>query len=159
MSLQRNPQNAVVRKQSLSDYYTAAAAEDIPGVQLTRDNLSSGTVRVRKNGPQGGEGAVGKNNVGESFLPGQQSTFDKSMPGTTVETVVCRDQMIGASPVYANIVGRVRDHICDPTPTDWTDQDRKKYLHSELQALRGGPIPIDTQLVSRELGQKSFDGW
>jgi hypothetical protein len=72
------------------------------------------------------------------FFQGQQSTFDKSMPGTIVETVVCRDQMIRASPVYSNIVGRVRDHIRDSAPTDWTDQDRKKYHHLELQALRGG---------------------
>jgi hypothetical protein len=60
------------------------------------------------------------------------------MPGTIVETVVCRDRMIRASPVYSNIVGRVRDHICDPAPTDWTIHDRKMYHHLELQALRGG---------------------
>jgi hypothetical protein len=74
---------------------TQLPAEDIPGVQLTRpDTLSSGTVHVQKNGPPGGEGAVGKDYDGESFLPGQQSTFDKSMPGTLSEEGVCRDQMI-----------------------------------------------------------------
>jgi hypothetical protein len=42
---------------------------------------------------------------------------------------------------------------------DWSDQDRRKYHHIELQALLGGPIPADTQLVIRALGQRSFDGW
>jgi hypothetical protein len=111
---------------------------------------------VRKNGPKGGERAVGKNNDGESFLLGQQSTFNNSMPGTIVETVVCRDQMIRVSPVYANIVGRVRDHIHDSAQTDWTDQDRKKYHHLELQALKGGPISTDTQLVSKRTRTEVF---
>jgi hypothetical protein len=94
---------------------------------------------------------------GESFLPGQQSTFDKSMPGTLSEEGVCRDQMI--EPVlYSSNVGRV-SHIRDPAPMDWSDQDRKKYHQVELQALLGGPIPADTQLVIRALGQRSFHGW
>jgi hypothetical protein len=64
---------------NLSLIATQPPAEDISGVQLTRDTLSSGTVYVRKNGPPGGKGAVEKKYDGESFLPGQQSTFDKSM--------------------------------------------------------------------------------
>jgi hypothetical protein len=91
---------------------------------------------VRKNGPPRGEGAVGKKYDGKSFLPGQQSAFDKSMPGTLSEEGVCRDQMI--EPVlYSNNVGRV-SHICHPTPMDWSDQDRRKYHQVELQALLGG---------------------
>jgi hypothetical protein len=136
---------------------TQLPAEDIPGVKLTRDTLSSGTVRAQKNGPPGKEGAVGENVDGESFLPGQQSTFDKSMPGAPSEEGVCRDQMI--EPVlYSNNVGRV-SHIRDPAPMDWSDQDRRKYHQVELQALLGGPIPADTQLVIRAFGQRSFDGW
>jgi hypothetical protein len=79
------------------------------------------------------------------------------MPGTLSEEGVCRDQMI--EPVlYSNNVGRV-SHIRDPAPMDWSDQDRRKYHQVELQALLGGPIPADTQLVIRALGQRSFDGW
>jgi hypothetical protein len=79
------------------------------------------------------------------------------MPGTLSEEGVCRDQMI--EPVlYSNNVGRV-SHIRDPAPMDWSDQDRRKYHQVELQALLGGPIPADTQLVIRALGQRCFDGW
>jgi hypothetical protein len=142
---------------NLSLISTQPPAENIPGVQLTRDTLSSGTVYVRKNGPPRGEGAVGKKYDGESFLPGQQSAFNKSMLGTLLEEGVCRDQMI--EPVlYSNNIGRV-SHICDPAPMGWSDQDRRKYHQVELQALLRGPIPADTQLVIRALGQRSFDGW
>jgi hypothetical protein len=136
---------------------TQPPAEDIPGVQLTRDTLSSGTLYVQKNGPPRGEGAVGKKYDGESFLPGQQSTFDKLMSSTLSEEVVCRDQMIEPV-IYSNNVGRV-SHIRDPAPMDWSDQDRRKYHQVELQALLGRPIPADTQLVICALGQRSFDGW
>jgi hypothetical protein len=69
--------------------------------------------------------------TGESILPGQQSTFDKSMPGTTLyEEVVCRDQMV--EPVlHSNTVGRVK-HIRDRAPRGWPDQDRKKYHQVDL---------------------------
>jgi hypothetical protein len=107
--------------------------EDIPGVQLTKNTLSSETVYVRKNGPPRGEGAVGKKYDGESFLPGQQLAFNKSMSGTLLEEGVCCDQMI--EPVlYSNNVGRV-SHIRDPAPMDWSDQDWRKYHQKELQAL------------------------
>jgi hypothetical protein len=105
MSLQEKSSTRCSSGDNLSLITTQPPAEDIPGVQLTRDNLSSGTVRVRKNGPQGGEGAVGKNNDGESFLLGQPSTFDKSMPGTIVETIVCRDQMIEPVPFMQTSLG------------------------------------------------------
>jgi hypothetical protein len=112
---------------------------------------------VQKNGPPRGEGAVGKTYDGESFLPGQQSAFDQSMHGTLLEEGVSCDQMI--EPVlYSNNVGWV-SHIRDPAPIDWSDQDRRKYHQVELQALLGGPILADTQLVICALGQRSFDGW
>jgi hypothetical protein len=112
---------------------------------------------VRKNGPPRGEAAVGKKYDGESFLPSQQSAFDKSMPGTLSEEGVCRDQMI--EPVlYSNNVGRV-SHVRNSAPMDWSDQDRRKYHQVKLQALLEGPIPADTQLVIRALGQRSFYGW
>jgi hypothetical protein len=47
--------NTLSSGDNLSLITTQRPAEDIPGVQLTRDNLSSGTVRVQKNGPQEGE--------------------------------------------------------------------------------------------------------
>jgi hypothetical protein len=142
---------------NLSSTPTQLPAEDIPDVQLTRDTLSSGTVRVQKNGPPGGTGAVGRNNDGEFILPGQQVTFDKSLPGTPLEAGVCRDQMI--EPVlYSNIVGRV-SHIRDLAPLDWSDHDRRKYHQVELQALLGGPIPADIQLVIRALGRRTNDDW
>jgi hypothetical protein len=53
---------------NLSLISTQLPAEDLTGAQLTRDNLSSETVRVQKNGPPGGEGAVEKNDGGESFF-------------------------------------------------------------------------------------------
>jgi hypothetical protein len=67
---------------NLSLVSTQPPAENIPGVQLTRDTLSSSTVYVRESCPPRGEGAVGKKYDGESFLPGQQLAFDRSMPGT-----------------------------------------------------------------------------
>jgi hypothetical protein len=42
---------------------------------------------------------------------------------------------------------------------EWSDQDRKKYHQPELQALLGGPMPADIQLVIKELGRKASDGW
>jgi hypothetical protein len=107
--------------------------------------------------PEEGEIIGEKHQDGESKLSDQQSTFDKSMPGTTFETVVCRDQMI--EPVlYSNAFGRV-DHIRDLALMEWSDQDRKKYHQPELQALLGGPMPADIQLVIKELGRKASDGW
>jgi hypothetical protein len=91
------------------------------------------------------------------FLVGQQSTFDKSMQGTTFATVVQEDP--NTEPVlYSYTVGR-DDHIRETAPTDWTVQDRTKYHQTELQALLGGPIPADIQLVVRDLRRKLFDGW
>jgi hypothetical protein len=142
--------NTLSSGDNLSLTSTQLPAEDIPGVQLTRDNLSSGTVHVQKSGPLGGEGAAGKSNDGKSFLPGQQSTFDKSMSGTPSEEFVCRDQMI-EQVLYSNNVGRV-SHIRDPAPMDWSDQDRRKYHQVELQAMLGGPIPADTQVVHSDKG-------
>jgi hypothetical protein len=128
--------NTLSSGDNLSLISTQPPAEDIHGVQLTRDTLSSGTVYVRKNGPPGGEGAVGKKYDGESFLPGQQSTFDKSMPGTLSEEGVCRDQMI--EPVlYSNNVGRV-SHIRDPARMDWSDQGLEKVPSSRVASPVGG---------------------
>jgi hypothetical protein len=137
---------------------TQPPAEDIPGASLTRENVSTGTRRMRTDDlPKEGEIIGEKHQDGESKLSGQQSTFDKSMPGTTFETVVCRDQMI--EPVlYSNAFGRV-SHIRDLAPMEWSDQDRKKYHRPELQALLGGPMPADIQLVIKELGRKASDGW
>jgi hypothetical protein len=135
-------------------------AKDIPvDVRQTIDNLASGTTRGRMDGPPEGGVVVGeKREGGKSIsLVGQQSTFDKSMQGTTFATVVQEDP--NTEPVlYSYTVGR-DDHIRDPAPTDWTVQDRTKYHQTELQALLGGPIPADKQLVVRDLGRKSFDGW
>jgi hypothetical protein len=123
-------------------------AEDIPGASLTRESVSTGRRRMRKDDlPEEGEIIGEKHQDGESKLSGQQSTFDKSMPGTTFETVVCRDQMI--EPVlYSNVFGWV-SHIRVLAPMEWSDQDWKKYHHCqpELQALLGGPMPAGTQLV------------
>jgi hypothetical protein len=137
---------------------TQQPAEDIPGASLTRESVSTGTRRMRKNDPsEEGEIIGEKHQEGESMLPGLQSTFDKSRPGTTFETVVCRDQM--TKPIlYSNTYGRV-SHIRDLAPMEWSDQDRKKYHQFELQALLGGPMPADIQLVIKELGKKASDGW
>jgi hypothetical protein len=105
---------------------TQPPAEDIPGASFTRENVSTRTRHMRTdNLPEEG-GIIGeKHQDGESKLSGQQSTFDKSRPDTTFETVVCRDQMI--EPVlYSNAFGRV-SHIRDLAPMEWSDQDRKKY--------------------------------
>jgi hypothetical protein len=137
---------------------TQLPAEDIPGVPLTRVTPSSGTKHTQKNElPTRGEVVGEEYSDCESILPDQQSAFDKLMHGTTNEEVVCRDQMI--EPIlYSSTVGRV-SHIRDPAPVEWPDHDRKKYHQVELQALFGGPIPADIQLVIRELGQRAFDGW
>jgi hypothetical protein len=79
------------------------------------------------------------------------------MQGTTFATVVQEDPNTEPG-LYSYTVGR-DDHIRDPAPTDRTVQDRTKYHQTELQALLGGPIPADIQLVVRNLGRKSFDGW
>jgi hypothetical protein len=109
-------------------------AEDIPDASLTRESVSTGTRRMRKDDlPEEGEIIGEKHQDGEFKLSGQQSTFDKSMPGTTFEIVVCRDQTI--KPVlYSNAFGRI-SHIRDLAPMEWSDQDRKKYHQLELQAL------------------------
>jgi hypothetical protein len=129
--------NTLSSGDNLSLTATRLPAEDIHGVQLTRDNLSSGTLYAQKNGPPRGEGAVGKNEDGESFLPGQQLTFDQSMPGTPKEMGVCRDQMI--EPVLISSTAGRGSHIRDLAPMDWSDQDRRKYHPVEFQALLGGP--------------------
>jgi hypothetical protein len=69
---------------------------------------------------------------------------------------VCLDQMIEPDllPSRAQIC-----HIRDAAPTDWSDQDRKKYHQTELQALLAGPIPAEMQLVIRDLGFRASDGW
>jgi hypothetical protein len=123
---------------------TQPPAEDIPGASLTRENASTGTRRMRTDDlPEEGEIIGEKHQDGEFKLSCQQSTFDKSMTGTTFETVVCRDQMI--EPVlYSNAFGRV-SHIRDLAPMEWSDQDRKKYHQPELQALLGGPMPAATR--------------
>jgi hypothetical protein len=114
-------------------------AKDIPvNVRQKIDNLASGTTRGRMDGPpEGGVVAGEKREGGKSVsLVGQQSTFDKSMQGTTFATVVQEDP--NTEPVlYSYTVGR-DDHIRDPAPTDWTVQDRTKYHQTELQALLGG---------------------
>jgi hypothetical protein len=79
------------------------------------------------------------------------------MPGTPRKMGVCRDQMI--EPVLISSTAGRGSHIRDLAPMDWSDQDRRKYHQVELHALLGGPIPADTQLVIRALGQRSFDGW
>jgi hypothetical protein len=130
-------------------------AQDIPAdVLLTRDDFSSGTRNVRKNDPPEEVAIVGEKRVdGESnSLSGQQSTFDKSMQGTTFATVVQEDPDI--EPVlYSHFSER------DQAPEDWTVQDRQKYHQVELQALLGGPIPADIQSIVRELGNQSSGGW
>ena len=115
---------------------------------------------MQKNGPPGGPGAVGKSNDGEFILPSQQVAFDEPLPNTPLEMGVCRDQVV--EPVlYANMVGLSgrTSYIRDPAPLDWSDHDRRKYHQVELQALLGGPMPADTQLVIRALGQRTNDGW
>jgi hypothetical protein len=128
-------------------------------VRQTIDNLAPETTRGRMDGPPEGGVVVGEKREGgtSASLVGQQSTFDKSMQGTTFATVVQEDP--NTEPVfYSYTVGR-DDHIRDPAPTDWTVQDRTKYHQTELQALLGGPIPANIQLVVRDLGRNSFDGW
>jgi hypothetical protein len=95
--------------------------EDIPGVRLTRDNFSSGTARMQKNNSWTKGEVVGKKrDNGEFILPGQQSTFDKSMPGTALyEEFVCRDQLIEPN-LHINTISRVY-HFRDMAPTDWPD--------------------------------------
>jgi hypothetical protein len=75
---------------------TQLPVEDMPGMRLTRDNFSSETARMQKNKPWiKGEVGGKKRDNGVFILLGQQSTFDKSMPGTALyKEVVCRDQMI-----------------------------------------------------------------
>jgi hypothetical protein len=138
---------------------TQLPAEDIPGVRLTRDNLSSGTARMQRNNLWTNSEVVGKKrDNGESILPGRQSTFDKSMPGTALyEEAVCRDQLIEPD-LRINTISRVC-HFRDMVPTDWPDQDREKYHQLELQALLGGPIPTGVQFMIRDLGLRFPDGW
>jgi hypothetical protein len=103
-------------------------AKDIPvDVLLTRDDFSSETSNVRKNDPPEGAAIVGeKRSGGKSISPlGQQSTFDKSMQGTTFATVLQEDPDL--EPVlYAPIHGRA-GHIRDQAPENRTVHDRKKY--------------------------------
>jgi hypothetical protein len=96
---------------------TQPPAEDITGASLTRENVSTGTRRMRTDDlPEEGEIIGEKHQDGEFKLSGQQSTFDKAMLGTMFETVVCRDQMI--EPVlYSNAFGRV-SHIRDLAPME-----------------------------------------
>jgi hypothetical protein len=134
--------------------------KDIPAdVPLTRDDFSSGTRNVRKNDPPEEVVIVGEKRVdGESnSLSGQQSTFDKSMQGTTFATAVQEDPDIEPF-LYSHFSDRA-DHVRDQAPEDWTVQDRQKYHQVELQALLGGPIPADIQSIVRELGNQSSGGW
>jgi hypothetical protein len=135
-------------------------AKNIPAdVPLTRDDFSSGTRNVRKNDPPEEVAIVGEKRVdGESIsLSSQQSTFDKSMQGTTFATVVQEDPDI--EPVLYSPFSDRADHVRDQAPEDWTVQDRQKYHQVELQALLGGPIPADIQSIVRELGNQSSGGW
>jgi hypothetical protein len=81
------------------------------------------------------------------------------MPGTALyEEAVCRDQMIEPD-LCINTISRVC-HLRDMAPADWLEsQDRKKYHQLELQALLGGPILTGVQLMIRDLGLRSPDGW
>jgi hypothetical protein len=142
---------------TISSTNTQLPAEDIPDVRITRDNLSSGTARMQKDDPHTGEIVGKKRDNGESELLGQQSTFDKSMPGTTLnEEVVSLVQII--EPDLLSSRAQIC-HIRDVAPTHWSDQDQKKYHQTELQALLGGPIPAKMQLVIRDLGFRASDGW
>jgi hypothetical protein len=135
-------------------------AKDIPAdVLLTRDDFSSGTRNMRKNDPPEEVAIVGEKRVdGESnSLLGQQSTFDKSMQGTTFATVVQEDPDI--EPVLYSHLSDRADHVRDQASEDWTVQDRQKYHQVEVQALLGGPIPADIQSIVRELGNQSSGGW
>jgi hypothetical protein len=119
---------------------TQLPVEDIPGVRLTRDNFSSRTARMQNNPWTKGKVVGKKRDNGKFILPGQQSTFDKSMPGTALyKEVVCCDQMIEPD-LYINTISRVF-HLRDIAPIDWPDQDWEKYHQLELQALLGEPIP------------------
>jgi hypothetical protein len=134
-------------------------AKDIPADVLTRDDFSSETRNVRRNDPPEEAAVVGeKRSGGKSTSPlGQQSTFDKSMQGTPITTVVQEDPDV--EPIfYAPMNGRA-DHIRDQAPENWTIHDRQKYHQIELQALLGGSMPVDIQLVVRDLGSQSRDGW
>jgi hypothetical protein len=135
-------------------------AKDTPAdVLLIRDDFSSGTRNVRKNDPPEEVAVVGEKRVdGESIsLSCQQSTFDKSMQGTTFATVVQEDPDI--EPVLYSHFSDRADHVRDQAPKDWTVQDRQKYHQVELQALLGGPIPADIQSIVGELGNQSSGGW
>jgi hypothetical protein len=93
---------------------------------LTRDDFSSGTSNVRRNDPPEEVAIVGEKRVdGKSIsLSGQQSTFDKSMQGTTFATVVQEDPDI--EPVLYSQFSDRAGHIRDRAPEDWTVQDRQK---------------------------------
>jgi hypothetical protein len=110
-------------------------AKDIPAdVLLTRDDFSLGTSNVRKNDLPKGAAIVGeKRSGGKSISPsGQQSTFDKSMQGTTFMLVVQEDPDL--EPIlYAPIHGRA-GHMRDQAPENWTVPDRKKYHQVEFRA-------------------------
>jgi hypothetical protein len=72
-------------------FYDKELGKDIPAdVPLTRDDFFSGTSNVRRNDPPEEVAIVGEKRVdGESIsLSGQQSTFDKTMQGTTFATAV-----------------------------------------------------------------------
>jgi hypothetical protein len=102
-------------------------AKDIPADVLTRDDFSSGTSNVRRNDPPEEAAVVEEKRSGvKATSPlGQQSTFDKSMQGTTFATVVQEDPDL-ESVLHAPIHGRA-GHIRDQAPEDWTVHDRKKY--------------------------------
>jgi hypothetical protein len=134
-------------------------AKDIPTNVLTKDDFSLGTSNMRRNDPPEEAAVVGEKRIGDkSTSPlGQQSTFDKSMQGTPFTTVVQEDPDL--EPVlYAPMNGRA-DHIRNQAPENWTVHDRQKYHQIDLQALLGGPMPVDIQAVVRELGTQSRDGW
>jgi hypothetical protein len=93
---------------------------------------------VRKNDPPKGAAIVGEKRSGDkSISPSdQQSTFDKSMQGTTSTPVVQEDPDLEPV-IYAPIHGRA-GHICDQAPENWTVSDREKYHQVKLRALLEG---------------------
>jgi hypothetical protein len=113
---------------------------------------------VRRNDPPEEAAIVGeKRSGGKSISPlGQQSTFDKSMQGTTFTTVVQEDPDL-ESVLYAPISGRA-DHFRDQAPKNWTVQDWQKYHQVELQALLGGPMPA-WHTVGSERTRHSIERW
>ena len=134
-------------------------AKDIPAdVLTTRVDSSSGTSNVRMNDPPKEAVVVGeKRSGGKSTSPsGQQSTFDKSMQGTTFATVVQEDPDV--EPVlYAPMNGRA-DHVRDQAPENWTVQDRQKYHQDRVTSPVGGAY-TGRHPVGSERTRNSVERW